>query len=81
MSSAEEELVVASEGEKGFTGERGPHVRIVLLVTKEGRAALRSSRRLFRCKVTELSVREVFEVGVCGCDTGHQRQARVCCMR
>ena len=60
MSSAEEELVVASEGEEGLAGERGPHVRVVLLVAEEGRAALCSSWRLFRCEVTELSVREVF---------------------
>ena len=60
LSSAEEELVVASEGEEGLTGERGPHVRVILLVAKEGRAALYSSRRLFRREVTELSVREVF---------------------
>ena len=80
MSPAEEELVVASESEEGFTGKRGPHARVVLLVAEEGRAALRSSRRLFRREVTELSVREVFEVGVCGCDTGHQRQAGVCCV-
>ena len=60
MSSAEEELVVASEGEEGLAGERGPHVRVVLLVAKEGRAALRSSRRLFRREVTKLGIRKVF---------------------
>ena len=59
MSSAEEELVVASEGEEGLTGKRGPHARVVFLVAKEGRAALCSGRRLFRREVTELGVREV----------------------
>ena len=77
LSSPEEELVVASEGQQRLAREGHPHVRDVLLVVEERRATRASLRRLGRCEIPQLCVRKVLQVEVGGRDAGDKGEAGV----